>query len=611
MISIGITFCDNDFYLYNHLIDKIKKNVKVDYELIVIDNTEGNKLGNNATFSFGYNAYQFASRRKIIELAKGDYIWFIDGDDDIYNLTDEDIQSNEDIIVFGFKSGLGAKEYEDKLYRDNLLSWSFIQDEMCTSLWNKLIKRELYIDIDSFVTNPLLKVVSMEDTFYLSLALKNAKTVRTKNKLIYIHNQGLSDTGYLSYEGFCKLTTGFNEVIDLLTSLGISKNDILNHCINYFMSFLNFTSEPIKITKDLLKLIPIKEKWEHSYELLVNLCHSDDDLNQLQSAYKKTFGNDSLPKGFYDARYTDGHVERIFYEIERPYYDEWNHNLSIVVLVYDDNIKYLEQFKSYVEQRIKVDYELIIVDNRDSKTEEINADVVLDKNVGCLDGRRLALDACHNQYVWFVDIDDELLWIQNVNYGSEDIIAFPYIYKKQNHQFIFCDGADNVKPKDFFTIKTMQKLQVMLWNKWFKKELLEEVFAQIPSFFCIYHDDNLITYTALSKAKGVRLFGGLPIYYHASNKDSIFSEGKKTQEEVDFLFEGFQQVMNYENEFFSSEQMEIMESLYNVVFYIKHMEDSSEEIQPYFKQKLISLFGEETYNKALKLLNKMEKDFTN
>ena len=37
----------------------------------------------------------------------------------------------------------------------------------------------------------------------------------------------------------------------------------------------------------------------------------------------------------------------------------------------NDNIKYLEQFKSYVEQRIKVDYELIIVDNRDSKTEEI------------------------------------------------------------------------------------------------------------------------------------------------------------------------------------------------------------------------------------------------
>ena len=105
MLSIGVTVCDKDFHLLSFLLEQIEERVKVEHEVIIIDNRE--QMLNvettwQPTFKFGYNAFQFNARAKIIELAKGDYIWFIDGDDEVDYVDSFDYK--EDIIVFSYES---------------------------------------------------------------------------------------------------------------------------------------------------------------------------------------------------------------------------------------------------------------------------------------------------------------------------------------------------------------------------------------------------------------------------------------------------------------------------------------------------------------------------
>ena len=161
-LSIGVTFCDKDYQNYDKLIKQIKERVKIDYELIIIDNTEGNKLGDKASFAFGYNAYQFAARYKIIKMAKNEYLWFIDGDDEIYEV--EEVPYNDDVISFA----LNYENRDDKIYYSDFFSWNFIQLEVKQALWNKFIRRSLYNDIDKYITNPDLKIVTLEDTIFKS-----------------------------------------------------------------------------------------------------------------------------------------------------------------------------------------------------------------------------------------------------------------------------------------------------------------------------------------------------------------------------------------------------------------------------------------------------------
>ena len=77
MITIGLTVCDNDYENCQKVLDQIKHKVKVKHEVVIIDNREkfkDVKTKWKPTYSFGYNAYQFAARTKIIEYAKGDYL---------------------------------------------------------------------------------------------------------------------------------------------------------------------------------------------------------------------------------------------------------------------------------------------------------------------------------------------------------------------------------------------------------------------------------------------------------------------------------------------------------------------------------------------------------
>ena len=303
MITIGITFCDKDYQYYDRLINQIKERVKLPYEIIIIDNTEGNKLGDKANFAFGYNALQFAARYKIIKMAKGDYIWFIDGDDEIVEL---DYISDADIIIFDYNSEiLHNDKTQDAIYTDNFFNEDFIKNVSRTQLWNKLIKTDLYSNIDDYIKDPLMRVISLEDTYYFCLALKNAKIVETNHRVIYKHNPGLSTCKNITNEQFDFLITGYKEIMPMLKDLGV---DLEDYQYDYLAGFTFDAEDSDYILK---KLIGIKKDKDYWFDLYLSLYLKNQSIRQV---YLDAFGE--VPKNKYVVHYPDGREEVRYQEYQ-------------------------------------------------------------------------------------------------------------------------------------------------------------------------------------------------------------------------------------------------------------------------------------------------------
>lgn len=109
-LSIIMLFCDKDFYYLENKLKELKQKINLSYEILLLDNRENNKdpipeLDENVKyFSYGKNCYNY-SRHSIVKHASGKYVWFIDVDDEIFNIDEtfkEYILSNEEEICFNF-----------------------------------------------------------------------------------------------------------------------------------------------------------------------------------------------------------------------------------------------------------------------------------------------------------------------------------------------------------------------------------------------------------------------------------------------------------------------------------------------------------------------------
>lgn len=109
-LSIIMLFCDKDFCYLENKLKELKQKISLSYEILLLDNRENNKdpiseLDENVKyFSYGKNCYNY-SRHSIVKHASGKYVWFIDVDDEIFNIDEtfkEYILSNEEEICFNF-----------------------------------------------------------------------------------------------------------------------------------------------------------------------------------------------------------------------------------------------------------------------------------------------------------------------------------------------------------------------------------------------------------------------------------------------------------------------------------------------------------------------------
>ena len=613
MLSIVITVCDKDYENCENLTKQISERVHIPHEVIIIDNREeflSAETSWKADYVFGYNAFQFASRAKGIELAKGDYIWFIDGDDTIRDI--DEIDFDADIITFSYNNyPEGDVHLREAFYTENLYTWE-MTEEIKPVLWNKFIKKSLFTSefIEKYAT---LKIHTLEDGLWLCEALRHALSVKIVDKIIYFHTEGLSSkVGSVTFEQIKTLATGLSDAVKVLRD--ITDDEFYEKSVRgqyiYIMRYLTKTDDIEQATELLLDIIPKDDFKDIMLKDTFMHCYSQKQMQKIIETAQKRHGEEyPYPTITEILTLEDGTVTEYTFPARIEFKEEladkelsqWDYSLSIVCLVYDGNVDYLYGFTKALDSKVNIKHEVVIVDNRDDKSKDLEyygeaVIVKTEKNLGILDGRRAGFEASHNDYIWFVDIDDYILDVPDIDYGESDIIVFSHRYGDED----IIISSDKIIPnEDFFTLDTLYSTNVLLWNKWFRRKPLEESYKKIPHFFCVYSEDNLLFFSCLLYSKYIQLDGTAPMYAHTANDSSTTRRKLTDTKSVDLLFAGYDEAVAYMEQYFEFAKKITYLSPINILFYLEIMAKS--DVKDYFAQKVLSLFGRERIQKALEL----------
>lgn len=223
-LSIIILFCDRDYNYLPYLLDIIHDRVSIDHEVVLIDNRENNHDEIDTTgciyYSFGFNATQVQGRKKGIELATGDYIWFVDGDDEIVLVTSLEAQLMEhdyDIIHFGGR--------EEKLQTTDILNYGTL-NTIGVMLWNKWIKTSILRQVEELIPTDLYGSAS-EDTMLTIGSMKFSKTIYHSTKRIYIYIRERSCAATKKIESvahYQRIINGYDKVFAQIVKM-LDKNE--------------------------------------------------------------------------------------------------------------------------------------------------------------------------------------------------------------------------------------------------------------------------------------------------------------------------------------------------------------------------------------------------
>lgn len=173
LLSIVIPILNGEKTIYQCIFSIVNQPTKYNYEIIIIndgstDNTlsiilELQKRYENIHIINQINKGLSFSRNLGITKAKGKWIWFVDGDDEIYPESLNNIlkvletNTNLDIINFNFKVG----NYVEKHFccteniRGNAIEL-FIQQPIFNAAWNKIYKKEFLLNNKIVFTNGIL-----------------------------------------------------------------------------------------------------------------------------------------------------------------------------------------------------------------------------------------------------------------------------------------------------------------------------------------------------------------------------------------------------------------------------------------------------------------------
>lgn len=243
-LSIIVLFCDKDRNFLVPLLRKIDKNVKVDHEVICVNNSakafnKTDPITKTALFiSPKKNIGTLAGRKFGLKFAFGHYVWFIDVDDDIPKIKFFP-KKDYDIIQFGYRFYTSEKKYiftRKKKYelKDIPYDGDFIWCNAGPALWNKWFDRFFLTKIyNQFSDEEIIN--SQEDFLLNSLAFKAAKKVLFSNKTIYYYNayNSSGNSQFITLDKFEYLITGYKDAVKIYRQKiksDLNENDrILNY----------------------------------------------------------------------------------------------------------------------------------------------------------------------------------------------------------------------------------------------------------------------------------------------------------------------------------------------------------------------------------------------
>lgn len=172
MITVGIAFCDKDYFLVPALLRMVERRMKVDHEVVTVDNRDDRSvdIGFEPTFAFGRNASAIQARKKICELSRGEHIWYVDADD--YIIGDVDFETEADICEFMYNDIYGVREHAD-------------------ALWNAFIRRDIVAKVVSDID---FECNFFEDVMIKHECMRLARTSERREDVLYYHSAGICNS---------------------------------------------------------------------------------------------------------------------------------------------------------------------------------------------------------------------------------------------------------------------------------------------------------------------------------------------------------------------------------------------------------------------------------
>lgn len=531
LLTIGLLFTNKDLKYLKNILQLIKNRVKdIEYEVILFDNRDS--FEDDISFLKDYtvlntgngNLFQIVSRKKIIEIAKGDYIWFLDVDDEIFEI-DKDVayllKEGYDSYVFSYNEITSDGHNVPYSLRNNLYIGDIVKPECnntVTALWNKITKTEVLKNIIKYIPDSA-RISFLEDSIYVYGILKFSKTQYQSSIKIYTYNALNSSSSLDDYSfyftRFEKFLIGIDEAFELLDTildtddykaLGLNIRQI--KCQALLQKVL--TTKRYDIKQKMLKCIQqhftealIKETYkiiEYPQYLAKELKNEFTIL--MNSTFKlpvekeKTLDRYRLNPQDRWKKLTNTTISKCRNEFnvntDKVIKDVY---LGVLIVINNDNFSYLDKCISEIKEKVHLKKELFIIDTRniESKTElKYDFIKVIDiKSTLKFSNFLIVLNNNLNvklNYVWFVDPKDEILEV-NDNLGIwENIVCFDVSLKEKSIT------------KNIFTKDTYELIQPNLYNKWIHTSLL----FSLPKIFNIW-DETLVSLYLLNNAESLRI----------------------------------------------------------------------------------------------------------
>jgi hypothetical protein len=175
--------------------------------------------------------------------------------------------------------------------------------------------------------------------------------------------------------------------------------------------------------------------------------------------------------------------------------------IDIIVCFCDRDYHLIDQFLSYIKN-LNFEYKLTLIDNRNDKSVDLHEKLanynylIPDKDYGLFESRRYGFNHTNNDFVWFVDIDDEIFNFKLNLKPEYDIVI--YNFKTNNEPRLRCKQnriyeIDNSNERMIGFISQFF-MNDGVWNKIFNRNTLKKCYETLPRIenFFIYEDLYLI-----------------------------------------------------------------------------------------------------------------------
>ena len=261
-------------------IESIDRIAIDDYEVIIVDDGSTDNSNsickkichskNNYTLIQQLNSGTSVARNRGVDVAKGDYIWFVDADDtinpEIPILLRSWFAEGVDLICFNYKKVWDNREefihdYSDTRFESGL---DYLALRKRSYLWNKIYRREA-IGKHRFVEG----IKNLEDMFFNLETVIDMRNIVSTNIIGYNYHQD-NETGTSrnkSLKNLVKLSRDSIKVHGLiLHKLYSQENDkkrkhFLMECLNLGIAGHLFSIFQFYNPKFLIKVIQIYENW--------------------------------------------------------------------------------------------------------------------------------------------------------------------------------------------------------------------------------------------------------------------------------------------------------------------------------------------------------------